>query len=262
MNGSPRTPSESAQRPNSVPIQSTALGNQLLNAKNARIKAENDRELLANRINHLRLEQDRVSKRIEETKKRALEIIDLKERNRVNADAKNQARGWLENELDRQKSHLVQMREERKHAIKLSQAALVQSKKEEVGARKEMRRQNESAVNHFRNIEQQRAINCRGVVRDQQRLAQERLSSSKEQQLALLRAQTHAKREQTERERIMREQEMLKMEKMEMELIKSLTQCQDEQKQAYEELEATLLGVPQSSRTADRVRMRTGGPSR
>lgn len=253
----------SSPRDAGVPIQSAALGNQLLNARNARMKAEHDRELLANRINRLKMEQDRVEKRIDETKRRAKEILELKQRNRVNNDAKNEARQWLDSELGRQKEHLSSLRNERKQAIVLSKEAVTQSKREEVSARKQMRNQNESAVAHFRHIEHQKAINCRGVVREQKRLAQERKSQEREMHLAHLRSQAEDKRDTTERERMLREQEMIKMEKMEMDLIKSLTQCQEEQKQAYEELEATLLGQSNSSAlsanaTRDRIKIRNG----
>ena len=45
-----------------------SIGNQALQAKNRRIKAEQDRQLLQNRINRLIVEEEKAAKRIAETR--------------------------------------------------------------------------------------------------------------------------------------------------------------------------------------------------
>lgn len=59
----------------------SAFRAQLLESKLIRKKAEEDAQLLANRIALLQLEEKRAMKKIEETKKKAKEIMDLKNRN-------------------------------------------------------------------------------------------------------------------------------------------------------------------------------------
>ena len=54
---------------------------QLLESKMMRKKAEEDAQLLANRIALLQMEEKKAMKKIDETKKKAHEIIVLKERN-------------------------------------------------------------------------------------------------------------------------------------------------------------------------------------
>ncbi len=59
-------------------------------AKKARKKMEDDAKLLANRIALLESEEKRALKKIQETKKKAEEIMSLKQRNKaINAEKKN-----------------------------------------------------------------------------------------------------------------------------------------------------------------------------
>lgn len=53
----------------------------LLESKLQRKKAEEDAKLLANRIALLRLEEQKALKKVEETRKKAKEILELKQRN-------------------------------------------------------------------------------------------------------------------------------------------------------------------------------------
>ena len=60
------------------------LHQQLVEAKIARKRAEEDERLLANRIHLLRQEEEKARKKIDETKKRASDIIGMKQRNQNN----------------------------------------------------------------------------------------------------------------------------------------------------------------------------------
>ena len=52
----------------------------MLQARKARVKAEEDVRLLVNRLNHLKLEEEKTRKRIEETETRAQEVLELKKK--------------------------------------------------------------------------------------------------------------------------------------------------------------------------------------
>ena len=54
-------------------------GDRALRAKNARIKAEQDLQMLQNRVNRLIVEEEKAAKRIAETRRRSLEIGELKQ---------------------------------------------------------------------------------------------------------------------------------------------------------------------------------------
>ena len=60
----------------------------MLDAKNARKRAEADVQLLANRLQHLRVAEERARKKICETKARTGEILSLKKRNMEHQQAK------------------------------------------------------------------------------------------------------------------------------------------------------------------------------
>merc|ERR1711904_572070 len=57
--------------------------NRLLAAKRARKRAEGDYQLLQNRLLRLRLEEEKAQRKIQETKKKAQEILALKARNEM-----------------------------------------------------------------------------------------------------------------------------------------------------------------------------------
>jgi len=56
-------------------------GSHMLNVKNARLRSEHDVNLLRNRLERLRQEERKALKKIEETRRRADQIVSLKTRN-------------------------------------------------------------------------------------------------------------------------------------------------------------------------------------
>merc|ERR1712185_595730 len=97
-----------------------AVGAQALSAKNARIRAEQDRQLLQNRINRLIIEEEKAAKRIAETRRRAKEIYDLKRRNEANQAARADASAWMSSEQHLQRQLLDQARKERAASLDAS----------------------------------------------------------------------------------------------------------------------------------------------
>ena len=59
-------------------------GSNMLNIKNSRLRSEHDVQLLRNRLDRLRQEERKTLKKIEETRRRADQIIQLKTRNEQN----------------------------------------------------------------------------------------------------------------------------------------------------------------------------------
>jgi hypothetical protein len=73
--------------------------NRFLNAKISRKKIELDAMALKNRILLLENEENKVMKKIEETKRRALQIIQIKARNRDHEAEQNEWRSWTAHEI-------------------------------------------------------------------------------------------------------------------------------------------------------------------
>ena len=73
--------------------------NRFLNAKISRKKIELDAMALKNRILLLENEENKVMRKIEETKRRALQIIQIKARNRDHEEEQNEWRSWTAHEI-------------------------------------------------------------------------------------------------------------------------------------------------------------------
>lgn len=75
------------------------LQSAMLDAKNARKCAEADVQLLANRLSHLRQEEARAQRRIEEANHRANEIEAVKKRNQEHQRAKQRMFEQMQREI-------------------------------------------------------------------------------------------------------------------------------------------------------------------
>lgn len=75
------------------------LQSDMLDAKNQRKCVQADERLLANRLAHLRSEDAKAQKRIEEANRRAREIEAVKKRNAEHQRAKQRAYEQLQNEI-------------------------------------------------------------------------------------------------------------------------------------------------------------------
>eukprot|EP00908_Phaeocystis_cordata_P019565 Transcript_31099.p1 GENE.Transcript_31099~~Transcript_31099.p1 ORF type:complete len:257 (+),score=101.98 Transcript_31099:54-824(+) len=223
-----------------VSAGANGAGNQALRAKNARIRAEQDRQLLQNRINRLIIEEEKAAKRIAETRRRAKEIWDLKRRNEANQTARAEASAWMSSEQGLQRQLLAQARGERSAALEASKAALQHMRKEEVAVLRQMRRENEEAVVAQRNMEHARCVARKQVVKQHAEEAAAR--RNKERQLALKQLQAQRAQAQTvlddDTGNSMRHYQDLAAE--EQRLLKSLEMCQQEQQDAYAQLEQVV----------------------
>jgi hypothetical protein len=157
----PTTSAANASR-SMVPAGTDSLGSRALGAKNARIRAEQDRQLLQNRINRLIIEEEKAAKRISETRRRAKEIWDLKRRNEANQAARADAGSWMSSEQHLQRQLLTHMR------------------KEEVSVLRQMRRENEEAVVAQRNMEHARCVARKQSVKQHQNQAAQRRNKVRE----------------------------------------------------------------------------------
>merc|ERR1712216_938476 len=94
--------------------------NRLLAAKRARKRAEGDYQLLQNRLVRLRLEEDKAQKKINETKKKAQEILALKARNEMAIREKMEKASEADNEIAHLKDRAHKQRVDQKVRLKES----------------------------------------------------------------------------------------------------------------------------------------------
>ena len=106
-------------------------GSHMLNVKNARLRSEHDVNRLRNRLERLRQEERKALKKIEETRRRADQIVALKTRNEENHMRKLLEAEYANQQLDRARQRLQGHREGMQDAIRANQAELTEKKRQE-----------------------------------------------------------------------------------------------------------------------------------
>ena len=217
-----------------------------------------------NRITRLKTEQERARERIKETQRRAKEITDLKQRNMQHAAARADAGEWLATEHEAQKELLNQNRNARKQAIDDSRKTMFSLKKQEVKVLKLMRHENESAVQSMRDLEHQRAVERKNVVRMSHQEAKERKKVEEVAALEKLRYSRESKRQELDEDAMVHYKAYNSLAEEEQKLIDSLRKWNTVQDKAFEQLDSVLAtgggaGSRPSSRPSSRATFTTMG---
>jgi len=260
MPQTPQTKSLAAQS-GGVVLSETQLGNMALRAKQQRCKAEQDRQLLQNRINRLVIEQEKASKRIAETRRRAEEIRTLKARNEANSEARKDAGAWLASEQELQRELLKENRQERQKAIIASRQSMHALKHDEVKVLKSMRHENEDAVFQQREMERQRAVERKSIVQMSQAAAMQRKQAENEALRQRLREKREEKRQEVDQDAMSHLNAYSSLAEEEQRLIASLAKWNQIQTDAHEQLEGVVANSKASSRAASRPSSRAPLPT-
>jgi len=239
--------------------QMVAGDTRLFAASMSRKKAEQDAMLLQNRINLLRQEKAKALKKIEETKKRATEILDHRQRN-VDVRMTREARDFQkEQELEYLRNRLAEKKDAHRSNLNQVRTNLQSSRKEFAN--------NIKAELHRCKVEceGQRAA-THGVKRDIIRTAAIVLSSRRhkaaEDKASDARRQFEGRIFKEEANRKQTEDQITRMEQEEQELIQDLQQTQQRQRAAYDRLEDILQQPHTASRGFDQSqRGQTGAAS-
>lgn len=235
-----------------VVLSETQLGSMALRAKQQRTKAEQDKQLLQNRITRLIVEQEKAEKRIAETRRRTLEIRNLKQRNAANSAARGDATTWLSSEQELQRELLKENRSSRARAIVASRTAMYALRKDEVAVLKHMRRENEGAVQAQRELEHQRAVERKNIVREHQRAGLQRKQAEQAVQLSKLKDSRESKRQELDDDALSHLTAYSSLADEEQRLIASLQKWQSVQEEAFEQLDSVLGASRHASRAASR----------
>lgn len=238
-----------AAGPSSLPISPrtqqqdeayTDLQSAMLDAKNQRRQAEIDAQLLANRLAHLRAEDERAQKRIEEARTRAREIAAIKKRNENRQRAKQEAMEQMQRDIKAacEYNNMMQStsRERRNQLIAEYTSQRVQIVQDTRAERKihleQIRRQREQDRSWLAERSQE--------IRDQEKRAvKQRQIAQKNYQKELLKKTRDNLAREHER-RLLSERKINRMEAEEAELIAKLRVTQELQRAAYEELEFVM----------------------
>ncbi|CAD7939046.1 unnamed protein product [Amoebophrya sp. A25] len=224
--------------------KSSTTGGALFNATIARKRAEQDALLLQNRIQLLKLEEDKALQKTRQTEQKAGDILNLRTRNNMRQQEREEAEAELRREQDRQKS-LVQRRKQQQNQVKdLTQKQDAQRRKQEYLRAQSDRREAEERMRQEKELYRLEAEETR------QRIRRERLASQARQQQALqAKKGIGAKvfQEKIDREQRLKDDKeaMIKeMEREEIVLIRKLQETQQRQQAAYEVLEDIMSQPP------------------
>merc|ERR1719382_520663 len=228
------------QSSDGVALTQSQMQANLTSAKESRKRAELDAQLLANRIALLKQEEEKAWKKIEETRKRAMEITELRNQNEQKFAAKEQfyKAKWesiraaqTQNQYNRDKAKAV--RDATRQGLMEARSTNAQKTKDDSKQMLLAKKERESAE---RSANMQRT----NMIKARKEDARRKLEEDRLQQLEKYREDYEARAAQEELLRLRTDSLVAKMEKEEMELIQRLQNTQNVQRNAYEELEAAL----------------------
>ena len=232
----------------------------LTTAKEARKRAELDAQLLANRIALLKQEEEKAWKKIEETRKRANEITDLRNQNEQKFAAKEQfykAKWDSIRQAQAQNSH---QRDRAKAVREATRQGVYNARAENAHKTKQQSHQFLLQKKEREAQERQNNLERSNLIRAKKEEAKRKLEEDRLAQLEKFREDYEARTAQEEVLRARTDALVAKMEKEEMELIQRLQNTQTVQRNAYEELEAALGQTAQQISSSQRsTGARSGG---
>lgn len=206
----------------------------------SRKRAEQDAMLLQNRINLLRAEESKAQKKIEETKKRANEILDLRNRNekkRMEREEFEASRAKYEND---QRESIIKGRNDGKQKMNQIRFNLMNQRSENRNNIKDERREIMQRCKAEREGEYARAASKRDIIRTAAIALSNRRNKAMEDKEMTARRQFEDRIMQQESTRKNKEDLIMRMEQEEVELIQRLQQTQQRQRAAYDQLEDIL----------------------
>mmetsp|Transcript_92799 Transcript_92799/g.199001 ORF Transcript_92799/g.199001 Transcript_92799/m.199001 type:complete len:265 (+) Transcript_92799:109-903(+) len=240
-----------------------ALGNNmqanLTGAKEARKRAELDAQLLANRIALLKQEEEKAWKKIEETRKRASEIVDLRQQNEKKFAAKEQFYKAKWESIRSAQQQNMESREKARAIRDQTRSGLMGQKQANAQTTKEQSHQIEIQKKEREAAERQANVDRTNYLKARKEEAKRKLEEDRLSQLEKFREDYEARTAQEELLRARTDALVAKMEKEEMELIQRLQNTQTVQRNAYEELEAALGQTSQQISSSTRNFGGSGG---
>ncbi|TMW61972.1 hypothetical protein Poli38472_009465 [Pythium oligandrum] len=218
----------------------TQVTSAMLDAKKQRQLAEADVQLLSNRLVHLRTEDARAQKRIDEANRRAKEIETIKHRNAEHQRQKQRAYEQLQLEIRR-------MRDTNQLASSSSRARRHQTQNEITSMRSQIvqetraERQNHLArIQYKRDVEQKQLTERSREIRAQEKHALRRRDFQQKQYERDLIRSAREKLAMEHQQRLQSEKLIQQMEAEEAQLIEKLRISHELQRAAYEHLEFVI----------------------
>ena len=225
-----------------LPSERAEFSGKMLNATHRQKHIEQDAQLLENRIALLKKEEQRAWRKIQQTKKRADEIVSMRRENEARqAEKKKMAEQAEEREkVLAAEHHKLEERARLARAKNLEQMYL--TKRSDVQKLKQERKLIKDEVKEQRASELRRKEEKRYMIKKREEDIRE-ARADEERRIAEVNEKKYNQRVK-DREVATRkkEKEVSRMERVEMQLIQKLKNTQQLQQQAFQELENALNG--------------------
>jgi hypothetical protein len=215
----------------------------LTEAKKFRKQAEEDFRVLSNRITLLRLEEQKAMKKIEETRRKAQEIVFSRNRNLEEMKKREESRRRREEDQNRRM-------EQNKNFKTTNQSLRVQANQikfsqifNEVQMMKEKKKRDLKTIEANRTLEMAQKICMKNLIKNQQFDAKEKIKRIQEDKFYKARVEVDKKIDKEIILKKERDEEIARMEQEELELIQRLQHTQLMQKTAFEDLESAMNGM-------------------
>lgn len=222
--------------------------NSLAQFKNRRKRVQQDVDLLHNRIKMLRLEEERAMKKIQETRNKADQIMELKKENDGKYEQKLKDQQKMNKRLNMKKGKRYEEGKSRAKQIEERKKAIHDERKRAAHSLRIRRKQNEKQK--FEYLQDLRMKNNakKELVKTQEQQAFLRLQNMKQRQQA---DNQHKNQDIIFSEKDLirqREIEAQKLEKLEAELLQNLQQTQNMEREAFNQLENAMIDASKPKR--------------
>jgi len=215
----------------------------LTEAKQMRKQADEDARLLANRIALLKQEELKAVKKIEETRRKAQEILETRNRNLEKQRQREEAKR-IQEELESQKIEENRKIRDRTKQVKDQANYYRQTKAlNDVQGMKNAKKHYQYTIEVQKTEDLAEKMSLKNSIKSQLKNAEERRKKMVEDKREKARMENEKKIEEENRIRREREEAVGRMEQEELELIQRLQNTQLLQKSAYEDLENALSGT-------------------
>jgi hypothetical protein len=229
---------------------STNRSTSLVEAQRARKQMERDALLLANRIKLLQQEEAKTWKKIEETKTKAKEILDIKKAQEERAMLKEEIKKKKDEELEKQRENYNKLRQERRKGKEELKETILKSRRDNAINRKMERYESIQKKNEASEMMKQENETRKQMVKQQKEIGTHRIIQHHNQKREDFKSNYTKRIEDEEKLRQEHEKKLLDMELFEMELIKKLQNTQSIQKKAFQDLQEAL-GQPAFKNTLE-----------
>merc|ERR1740123_2975644 len=209
-------------------------------SKESRKRAELDAQLLANRIALLKQEEEKAWKKIEETRKRADEIMKLRAQNEEKFAAKEQFYKQKWESIRAAQTHNAHSREKAKAVRDATTRGVTEARTENAAQIKQQSQQYLLQKKEREMTERQMKLERSNMIKQSKEDAKRKAEEERLAQLEKSRDDYEARAAKEELLRARTDALVAKMEKEEMDLIQRLQNTQTVQRNAYEELESAL----------------------